>query len=172
VRLIAATNQDLAASLAAKRFRSDLYYRLKVFPIALPPLRDRPDDIPLLVEHYVRKFAARMDKKIDTIPRSTMSALSRWHWPGNVRELENLMERSVILTESNVLRVPLSELKGEAAASPTLGDLERAQIERALQDARGTISGPQGAAARLGVKRSTLQSKLRRFGIRREQYSR
>jgi len=167
-RLIAATNSDLATSVREKQFRSDLYYRLHVFPILLPPLRQRREDIPLLVEHFVQKIARRMKKSIKGIPRKTMDALINWSWPGNVRELENFLERSVILTSGSVLTAPLSELQPPASDAPedeTLEAAERRHILKALRDARGRISGPRGAATRLGLKRTTLQSKLKQLGI-------
>lgn len=149
-------------------FRSDLYYRLNVFPILLPPLRDRPDDIPLLVEHFIQKCARRMNKSITSIPKKTMDALAGWNWPGNVRELENFLERSVILTNGSVLTAPLSELRPlavEHAKDETLKAQECEHILRALRDSHGLISGPRGAAKRLGLKRTTLQSKLKQLGI-------
>jgi formate hydrogenlyase transcriptional activator len=173
LRLITATNRDLARSVANKEFRSDLFYRLNVFPIRLPPLRERPEDIPVLVRYFVNKFAARMDRKIETVPSETMDALVSWEWPGNVRELENFIERSVILTEGTALRVPLSELEGgkPGAAARSLENAEREHIIRVLRQSGGMISGPKGAARRLEVKRTTLQSKMKRLGIEREDYS-
>jgi formate hydrogenlyase transcriptional activator len=171
VRLVAATNRDLAKSIAAHEFRSDLFYRLSVFPIRVPPLRERREDISLLVGHFVRKFALRMDRHIETIPTDAMKALSEWDWPGNIRELENLMERSVILTEGNALRVPLSELiSGGEIGDHTLHSAEREHIIRILREASGVLSGPGGAAQRLGLKRTTLQSKMHRLKIDREEY--
>jgi len=175
LRLITATNRDLAQSIVQREFRSDLFYRLSVFPIQMPPLRERREDIPLLVRHFVHRFARRMDRSIETIPKETMQALLEWPWPGNVRELENLMERSLILSEGSVLRVPLSELqfKGEPRAHPdhTLNGTERRHIIRILRETGGVLSGPQGAARRLGLKRTTLQSKMRRLKITREEYA-
>ena len=174
LRLIAATNRDLATSVSEGQFRSDLFYRLNVFPVRLPPLRDRSEDIPMLVHYFVQKYALRMERKIETIPKETMHALVNWHWPGNVRELENLMERSVILSEGPALRVPLGELQAEdrtAAADHTLENAERAHIIRVLRQTGGVISGPTGAARRLGVKRTTLQSKMQRLKITSEDYS-
>ena len=173
LRLIAATNRDLAKSVAEKEFRSDLFYRLNVFPICLPPLRDRREDIPMLVRYFVRKFAGRMDRGIETVPIETMNALINWHWPGNVRELENFIERSVILTEGTALRAPLAELQGEISGSDdqSLENSEREHIVRVLRETGGLISGPTGAAHRLGIKRSTLQSKMQRLGIMRQDYS-
>src|SRR5271165_3174475 len=172
LRLIAATNRDLTKSVAAQSFRSDLFYRLNVFPIHMPPLRERREDIPVLVRHFVKKFAARMERAIETIPRETMDALNNWDWPGNVRELENFIERSVILSEGRALRVPLAELR----AHPGFGDsslekTEREHIIQILRKSRGIISGPKGAARYLGLKRTTLQSKMDRLGITRRDYS-
>ena len=166
-RLIAATNRDLLNSVNRREFRSDLYYRLNVFPLRTPPLRERREDIPLLIEHFVRKYAARMNKSILSIPAKTMETLVRWAWPGNIRELENFVERSVILTPGKVLQVPLSELHAEPHPSEnvTLRDRERERILRALRECHGQLGGPNGAAARLGLKRTTLQSKLSQFEI-------
>jgi formate hydrogenlyase transcriptional activator len=167
-RLIAATNCDLAKSVREKEFRSDLYYRLNVFPIFLPPLRERREDIPLLVEHFVHKISRRMNKSITSVPKKTMDALIGWSWPGNVRELENFLERSLILTTGSVLNAPLSELQSAAVANEkdeTLEAAERRHILTALRETRGQISGPRGAATRLGLKRTTLQSKLKHLGI-------
>lgn len=175
LRVLAATNRNLAESIAQKQFRSDLFYRLSVFPIVLPPLRDRREDIPLLVRHFVRKFAQRMNRYIEIIPTKAADALKQWHWPGNVRELENMIERSVILSEGNVLRVPLSELRehaptGNDPTDHTLDHAERQHIIRVLRETGGVLSGPAGAARRLGLKRSTLQSKMQRLKIKREDY--
>jgi len=183
LRLIAATNRDLAKSMAHHEFRSDLFYRLSVFPIRVPALRDRREDIPLLVRHFVNKFAQRMNRSIETVPKETMKALTEWSWPGNVRELENLMERSVIVSEGHALRVPLSELRGEthaASSAPerglesapdrSLDNAERQHIIRILRETNGILSGPNGAAHRLGVKRTTLQSKMQRLKIVRGDY--
>jgi PAS domain S-box-containing protein len=168
-RLIAATNRDLADVVRQNEFRSDLYYRLNVFPIRLPPLRERREDIQLLVEHFVQKCARRMNKSITSIPKRTMEALIEWEWPGNVRELENFIERSVILTQGSVLVAPLSELAPigteEKRVDETLEATEREHILRALRESHGQIGGPRGAAARLGLKRTTLQSKLKHLGI-------
>jgi formate hydrogenlyase transcriptional activator len=176
LRLVAATNRDLAKGMALHEFRSDLFYRLSVFPIRVPPLSERREDIPLLVRYYVRKFALRMERHIETIPRETMKALVAWSWPGNVRELENLMERSVILSDGNALHVPLSEMRTEtqaAIATPdsSLDNAEREHILRVLRETGGTLSGPDGAARRLGLKRTTLQSKMQRLKITRQDYS-
>ena len=168
-RLIAATNRDLADVVRQNEFRSDLYYRLSVFPIRLPPLRERREDIRLLVEHFVQKCSQRMNKSITSIPKKTMEALMEWEWPGNVRELENFIERSVILTQGSVLVAPLSELAPigteEKRVDETLEATEREHILRALRESHGQIGGPRGAAARLGLKRTTLQSKLKHLGI-------
>jgi transcriptional regulator with GAF, ATPase, and Fis domain len=180
VRLIAATNRDLGKMVAEKQFRADLYYRLKVFPISSPPLRDRAGDIPVLVRHFVSAHSRRMGKNIEKISDETMEALKRWKWPGNIRELENLLERAVILTRGPVLYVPLAELEDdeeeEAAEAesdnPTLRAAEREHILRVLREAKGQIGGPDGAAARLGVKRTTLNSKLKKLGIERSDYER
>jgi len=180
LRLVAATNRDLGRSVAEHKFRSDLFYRLFVFPISVPPLRERPEDIPLLVRYFVRKFAQRMNRHIETVPRETMKRLMAWPWPGNVRELENLMERSVILSEGNVLRVSLSELRPAPISSEsdktsqpdhTLDNAERVHIIRVLREVGGVLSGPHGAAPRLGLKRTTLQSKMRRLRITPSDYS-
>jgi PAS domain S-box-containing protein len=171
-RLIAASNRDLADSVRENEFRSDLYYRLNVFPIRMPPLRERREDIPLLVEHFVRRLASRMNRSIASIPKKTMEALVQWHWPGNVRELENFIERSVILSQGSVLAAPINELMiiPEAGATDTLRAREREHILRVLRESRGQLSGPKGAAARLGLPRSTLQSKLKQFGIEHQHY--
>jgi formate hydrogenlyase transcriptional activator len=175
VRLVAATNRDLASMVAEKQFRSDLYYRLNVFPIVNPPLRERQEDIAPLVRYFTQKFSRRMNRRIDAIPVQMMAALSRYHWPGNIRELENLIERAVILTRGSKLEVPLGELRQRvesprpAAASPltTLEDAERDHIRRALEQANWQVGGASGAAARLGMKRTTLQAKMARLGIAR-----
>ena len=176
VRVVAATNRNLNASIAKGELRSDLFYRLNVFPIRLPSLRERREDIPLLIRHFVHKFAGRMDRYIETIPKETMKALMQWDWPGNVRELENLIERSVILSEGNALRVPLEELQAKIDAQGdvsdrTLDSAERQHIVRVLRETGGILSGPEGAARRLGLKRTTLQSKMQRLGITRRDYS-
>jgi PAS domain S-box-containing protein len=169
-RLIAATNRELSDAVREKEFRSDLYYRLNVFPIRVPALRERREDIPLLVEHFVNKFAQRMKKSITSIPAKTMHELKSWDWPGNVRELENFVERSVILTQGSVLVSPLSELQSTAKADTVPDDrlaaAERDHILQALRQSRGQIGGVRGAAMRLGLKRTTLQSKLKQLGIK------
>ena len=175
VRLLAATNRDLTKMVAEREFRSDLYYRLKVFPITVPPLRERTEDIPILVRYFAQKHAERMRRRIEMIPPEAMEALVRWYWPGNVRELENIIERAVILSPGPVLRIPLAELvpeKGEPAkgnGSGTLEEAERDHILRILRETRGIIGGPNGAATRLGLKRTTLNSKMRKLGITREE---
>jgi len=176
LRLLAATNRNLSESVVSHEFRSDLFYRLNVFPIRVPSLRERREDIPLLIRHFVRKFSQRMDRFIETIPKETMNALMQWDWPGNVRELENLMERSVILSEGHALRVPLSEMRSQATSrnepsDHTLDNAERLHIIRILRETGGVISGPNGAARRLGLKRTTLQSKMQRLKITRQDYS-
>jgi len=176
MRLIAATNRDLAKMVADKEFRSDLYYRLKVFPVFAPPLRERVSDIPILVRHFVSTHGRRMGKTIESIPDETMEALVRWRWPGNIRELENFLERAVILTRGPVLYVPLAELQmaedpQEAEQqNPTLHEAEREHIVRVLRETKGQIGGDDGAAARLGLKRTTLNSKLKKLGIERSDY--
>jgi formate hydrogenlyase transcriptional activator len=179
VRLIAATNRDLARMVAEKQFRDDLYYRLKVFPVFAPPLRQRQGDIPILVRHFVSLHSRRMGKSIETIPPEAMEALTRWRWPGNIRELENFLERAVILSRGPVLHVPLVELEAmseeeedeeTAAVNPTLQAAEREHILRALREAKGMIGGAGGAAERLGLKRTTLNSKIKKLGIERRDY--
>ena len=169
VRLVAATNRDLAQMVADKQFRSDLYYRFNVFPVVAPPLRERPEDIPLLVRYFAQKYARLMSKRVETIPAGAMTALAKYHWPGNIRELENLIERSVILSQGPDLHVPLGELKAPAAAAPngvaTLEAAEREHILRVLRETNWVIGGPSGAAARLGMKRTTLQSKMLKLRI-------
>ncbi len=176
LRLIAATNRNLAKAIEQQEFRSDLFYRLSVFPIRVPSLRERREDIPLLVRYFVHKFAPRMNRHIETISKETMKVLTEWPWPGNVRELENLMERSVIMSEGNALRTPLSELRSGnpavvSAPDHTLDNAERGHILRVLRDTHGVLSGPEGAARRLGLKRTTLQSKMQRLKITRRDYS-
>jgi DNA-binding NtrC family response regulator len=176
-RLIAATNTDLAQMVAEKHFRSDLYYRLNVFPIVIPPLRERREDIPLLVRYFVQKYARRLHKQIETIPAQAMAALTEYHWPGNIRELEHFIERSVILSRARELQPPLAELSSHTPSSSavasaahhavTLRDAEREHILRTLEDAQWVMGGAAGAAARLGLKRTTLQSLVKRLGIDR-----
>jgi formate hydrogenlyase transcriptional activator len=175
LRLVAATNRDLAKGVERHEFRSDLFYRLSVFPVRVPSLRERREDIPFLIRYFVLKFAKRMSRPIESVPRETMRALAEWSWPGNVRELENLMERAVILSEGTALHVPLSELKKEDSAPPpqpdhTLDNAEREHIIRVLRETGGALSGPDGAAHRLGLKRTTLQSKMQRLKITRRDY--
>jgi len=175
VRLLAATNRDLPQAVSAKQFRSDLFYRLHVFPLHLPPLRERREDIPLLVRHFVGKCAARLKKQIDFIPDEALQVMMNWPWPGNIRELENFIERSVILSDDNRLRAPLDELRQEKSvrssdAEGTLRDRERGHIVEVLRQTHGVLSGPGGAAIRLGLKRTTLQYKLQKLGILRGEY--
>jgi len=172
-RLLAATNRDLLQSVKAREFRSDLYYRLNVFPILLPPLHERREDIRPLIEHFVRKFAAQMKKSVSSVPSKTMETLVRWEWPGNIRELENFVERSVILTQGSVLQAPLAELQfdtdhmdGVHRNTESLCEVERERIIRALRACQGKLGGADGAAAQLGLKRTTLQSKLDHLGIK------
>lgn len=171
VRLVAATNRDLAQLVAEGRFRSDLYYRLNVFPVVLPPLRERPAGIPSLVRHFTQQFARRMGKRIESIPSATMDAFIRYPWPGNVRELQNVIERAVILSPGPTLQVPLADLQPVGQQAPatavTLADAEREHILGALGETGWVVGGPKGAAARLGMKRSTLQKKMQKLGISR-----
>ena len=170
VRLIAATNRDLLEEIKKGRFREDLYYRLNVFPIRVPPLRERPDDIPVLVWAFLEEFSSRMGKKITQVPRKTMEALQRYPWPGNVRELRNVVEHSAIVTTGDTLKVPmLDDVAVVAASAPprqTLADSERDLIVRALESTRWRIKGPTGAAAALGLRPSTLYSRMKKLGIR------
>jgi formate hydrogenlyase transcriptional activator len=182
-RVVAATNQDLARLVAEKQFRSDLYYRLNVFPISVPALRERPEDIPLLVRYFVQRYSRQLNKKVQYVPAEVMDALAGYAWPGNIRELENLIERAVLLSPGEELRVPLAELKNaagvplSAAAAPapvtfgtsipTLQEAERQHILRALRQTQWRIAGPRGAATLLGMKRTTLQARIRKLGIRR-----
>jgi formate hydrogenlyase transcriptional activator len=182
-RLIAATNRDLKTMVGEQKFRPDLYYRLNVFPIRVPALRERKEDIPLLVRHFVQQFSQRNNRVINTIPSETMEALVRYHWPGNIRELQNVIERAVILSKGTMLNVSLAGLEPDvkptaihAATKDTpsehkrlqdiLDETEQIEILRALEASDGIIAGPSGAAARLGVKRSTLQLRMQRLGIR------
>jgi formate hydrogenlyase transcriptional activator len=177
-RLIAATNRDLAVMAQENRFRPDLYYRLNVFPIRVPSLRERAGDIPLLVRHFVQQFSRRMGRTIDSVPADTMNALVEYPWPGNIRELQNVIERAVIVTQGPVLKVALGELVSAPKTPPpltpsedgnsmrkVLEEAEREQIVRALEQANWVISGESGAAARLGMKRSTLQARMQKLGI-------
>jgi formate hydrogenlyase transcriptional activator len=168
VRLVAATNRDLEQMVEAREFRSDLYYRLNVFPIRIPPLRERPEDIPLLVRYFTQKYGRRMEKQIESIPAATIKKLSAWHWPGNIRELENFIERSVILTRGTALQVPIGELSKERTVAEGLGARqlgEREEILRTLKETKGRVAGPEGAAARMGLKRTTLISRMQKLGI-------
>jgi formate hydrogenlyase transcriptional activator len=168
IRLVAATNRDLDRMIIDKQFRSDLYYRLNVFPIRVPPLRERPEDIPLLVQYFSQKYARRMQKQIEEIPVGVMRKLTRWRWPGNIRELQNLVERAVILTRSSTLAISVPELtnNGAGRAPATAGDSdERNTIMRILKETDGHVGGPNGAAARLGLKRTTLLTRMKKLGI-------
>jgi formate hydrogenlyase transcriptional activator len=208
VRLVAATNRDLEGMIAAREFRSDLYYRLNVFPIRIPPLRERREDIPLLVSHFAQKFARQMQKQIETIPAATMKALSEWEWPGNVRELQNFIERAVILTRGRALEVPITELDKTGVNIPagslspgerevivrivreTLGEMDRGgpksaareaakeyderqreEIVRVLGETKGRVGGAEGAAARLGINRTTLLARMKKLGIDPRQFA-
>ncbi|PYT78395.1 MAG: Fis family transcriptional regulator, partial [Acidobacteria bacterium] len=182
-RLIAATNRELEAMVAEQKFRSDLFFRLNVFPIQVPPLRERHGDIPLLVRHFAQQFSKRMNKTIDTISSATMDALSRYHWPGNIRELQNVIERAVITSTGPVLKVDVADLKISRSSSPAekssaqgstndalrnvLEETERQQILKALKQSNWVVAGPKGAAAKLGMKRSTLQLRMSKLGISR-----
>jgi formate hydrogenlyase transcriptional activator len=172
VRVIAATHRDLASMVKQLTFREDLYYRLKVFPIQIPPLRQRSEDIPMLAGHFVNVYAQRMNKKIDQIPAATMDALARYSWPGNVRELQNFIERAVILSPHSVLRAPIGELEpfqsrqGRDAAVSGLAEVEREHIVRALEASNWVVSGPNGAAERLGMKRTSLVYRMQKLGIK------
>lgn len=170
VRLIAATNRNLKAMMEEGKFRSDLYYRLNVFPIQVPSLRERKEDIPLLVSYFTQKYAQRIGRRIDSIPSAAMQALMRYDWPGNIRELQNVIERSVILSTGPVLQLAMPEagLPVRAAAGPGAEAAERERILRALRQTGGVVGGPRGAAAILGLKRTTLQSRMKKLGIRRE----
>jgi formate hydrogenlyase transcriptional activator len=187
VRVVAATHQDLSKLVAERAFRSDLYYRLNVFPIQIPPLRERREDVPLLVRYFVQKFSRRQNKTVEYVPADAMDALANYNWPGNVRELENLIERAVLLSPGKELRVPLAELKpadgtrsfaasgtnggetsgGMPAKVSTLEEAERQHILRALRQTEWRIAGPKGAAQLLGLKRTTLQARMRKLGIKR-----
>jgi formate hydrogenlyase transcriptional activator len=198
VRLVAATNRDLETMMAKKEFRSDLYYRLNVFPIRIPPLRDRREDIPLLVSHFVQKFAKEMQKPIETIPTAVMKGLRTWDWPGNIREIENFIERAVLLTRGKSLEAPLAELRktntegfvhtglqevkqvaeertNSGADKGSVADeyekKQRDQIIRALTACKGRVGGADGAAARLGTNRTTLLSRMKKLGIYPKQYA-
>jgi formate hydrogenlyase transcriptional activator len=177
--LIAATNRDLSAMVEQQKFRADLFYRLNVFPLYVPALRERPEDVPLLVRHFAELYSRRMSKVIQIIPPETMNVLMRYHWPGNVRELQNVIERAVILSTRGVLRVSMTELNATGAMPKSkqpapqirkrtraiIPSLSREQIVRALQEAGGRVGGADGAAARLGLKRTTLIAHLKRLAI-------
>ena len=168
VRLVAATNRNLEQMMESREFRSDLYYRLNVFPIRIPPLRERPEDIPLLVRYFAQKYGRRMQKQIESIPSATLKRLSAWHWPGNIRELENFIERSVILTQGTALQAPIAALSNNGASPPVTGMREasaRDEIIRVLKITNGRIAGPDGAAARMDIKRTTLISRMKKLGI-------
>ncbi len=169
-RLIAATNRDLEAMVEAGTFRADLFYRLNVFPIHVPPLRERPEDVPLLVRHFVQQLGRKTRKTVETIPSETMAALQRYDWPGNIRELQNLLERALILSTGPVLHVPLDGLRSRSGATPavvprTLREAEREHVLAVLESAGWVLGGPNGAAARLGLNRSTLQFRLKKLGL-------
>ncbi len=175
MRLIAATNRDLVQAVEQKQFRQDLFYRLNVFPLHVPALRDRREDIPLLIRHFVKKCGERLNKRINFIPDEAVAAMMNWKWPGNIRELENFVERSVILSENDVLSAPLAELRDEGERrgvnlEVTLRDRERDHIIEILRQTRGMLSGAKGAAIRLGLKRTTLQYKMQKLGISRRDY--
>jgi len=168
VRLVAATNRDLERMMENREFRGDLYYRLNVFPIRLPPLRERPEDIPLLVRYFTQKYCRLMQKRIESIPAAAMRKLSSWHWPGNIRELENFIERSVILTRGPALLAPVAELGNNGRSVSVAGACEanqRDEIVRALKVTSGRVGGPNGAAVRMDMKRTTLISRIKKLGI-------
>jgi formate hydrogenlyase transcriptional activator len=168
VRLVAATNRDLNKMMENREFRSDLYYRLNVFPIRIPPLRERPGDIPLLVRYFTQKYGRRMQRQIESIPTVAMRKLSSWHWPGNIRELENFIERSVILTHGTALHAPISELTNNGrtvGVMDTREANERDEIVRILKVTNGRVAGPDGAAVRMDIKRTTLISRMKKLGI-------
>ena len=169
VRIVAATNQDLGALVMERQFRMDLYYRLNVFPISVPPLRQRPEDIPMLVAYFVRKFSKRMSKRISMVSQTGMETLTRYSWPGNVRELQNLIERAVILTASKVLQLPPLPVRLPIRTAPiTLADAERDHMLKVLEESNWVVGGKSGAAARLGMKRTTLMDRIRKRGLSRE----
>jgi formate hydrogenlyase transcriptional activator len=168
VRLVAATNRDLNRMIEDRQFRSDLYYRLNVFPIRVPPLRERPEDIPLLVQYFTQKYASRMQKRIESIPAAAMRKLTHWHWPGNVRELQNLVERAVIMTRLSTLAISAPELAnsgGNLGPAKVNNFDEQDRIVRILKETKGRVGGPNGAAARLGLKRTTLVTRMNKMGI-------
>jgi formate hydrogenlyase transcriptional activator len=168
VRLVAATNRDLEKMMESREFRSDLYYRLNVFPIRIPPLRERPEDIPLLVRYFTQKYGRLMNKEIESIPAAAMRKLSSWHWPGNIRELENFIERSVILTHGSALQAPIAELTNNGKSTPVSGTREaneRDEMVRVLRITNGRVAGPDGAAVRMGLKRTTLIARMKKLGV-------
>ena len=179
VRVIAATNRDLSAAIAAGTFRSDLFYRLNVFPIHVPALRQRPDDIPILVEYFVKRFAEKMAKRIRQIDKRTLALCERYQWPGNIRELQNIVERSVILCSSETFSIDEAWLSSQSplrpdGASPlpdALQDQEKEMIEAALAKSRGKVAGPRGAAAKLGIPSSTLESKIKQLKIEKSRFA-
>ena len=169
VRIVAATNQDLAGLVAEKQFRMDLYYRLNIFPIAVPPLRERVEDIPMLVAPFAQKYARRMSKHISKIPKHAMDTLMQYPWPGNIRELQNFIERAMILTQSDVLQIPALPSSAPIGTEPmTLDEAARDHILKALEESNWLVGGKSGAAARLGVKRTTLIDKMRKLGLSRD----
>jgi formate hydrogenlyase transcriptional activator len=168
VRLVAATNRNLEEMMEKREFRSDLYYRLNVFPIRIPPLRERPEDIPLLVRYFTQKYGRLMNKEIESIPSAAMRKLSSWQWPGNIRELENFIERSVILTHGAALQAPIAELGSNGTTIPVVGTREaneRDAIVRILKTTNGRVAGVDGAAARMGLKRTTLIARMKKLGV-------
>ena len=172
IRLVAATNRNLEEMVSANQFRSDLYYRLNVFPIRVPPLRERRQDIPLLVHHFTKEYARQMNKRIDTVPAATMEKLMNWYWPGNVRELQNVIERCVILADGNALHLQPGTLVTETLPSAPDGpsSVLKEKIEAALRETRGRVSGPEGAAVRLGLAPSTLESRIRALKIDKDRF--
>ena len=178
VRVIAATNRDLQTAIAERAFRSDLFYRLNVFPVEMPPLHERPTDIPILVEYFVHRLSKRAGKKITGISSKTLDLLQSYPWPGNIRELQNVIERAVIVSDGELLTVDSRWLAGRSTPSPAskqplgdaLGERERAMIEAALAETKGRVSGPSGAAAKLGLPRSTLESKIRSLGLNKNRF--
>jgi formate hydrogenlyase transcriptional activator len=178
VRVVAATNRDLDRMVEEGTFRSDLYYRLNVFPIAIPPLRERVEDMPALALHFVQQCSRRLGRPIPSIPDGVMQSLKKWRWPGNIRELQNVIERAVIVSAGQTLAIPPQDLQSKSreahstgkAAPGTFQDAERETILGALRESGGVVAGPSGAAARLGLRRTTLQSKMRRLGIQRPSY--
>jgi formate hydrogenlyase transcriptional activator len=171
IRLVAATNQNLEAMVNEGQFRSDLYYRLNVFPIRVPPLRERREDIPLLVRHFMKKCARQMGKRIDTVAEATMQRLMSWHWPGNIRELQNVVERCAIMAEDTILRLETDALPAETQPAPRASNSARkAEIEAMLRETNGRVAGPNGAAARMGVPVTTLASRIRALRINKHQF--